>query len=129
MPGQSSFAGLKQLASTAGKGLLLQMMPGMAGGALNQFFHEWHVDKDKIWHYVENDISLWSDLNDEQRANLHDALATIGRVDFITPQWVITSIKADFTEVAGLFLSSPAAAEWLVRQVHELKAGIDSQPA
>lgn len=124
MPKSTSFKALKQLASTAGRGILLQMLPSIAGGVLTRFFHEWKVDEGKILYYVENNVSLWSMLEDQQREDLRGAVAFIGRDEFITPEWVINSIKNDFTAVAGLFLSSPAAAEWLNRQVEELKAEI-----
>jgi hypothetical protein len=112
---------LKQYGGVIGKGLLLQMAPQIAGGYINELFHQWNVDIDKITKDVQANRSLWEDVKPEQKEQLSNLATRMGNLDFITPEFVIESIKTDFPAVASLFLGWPEAQEWLARQLEELK--------
>jgi len=112
---------LKHYTSVFGSGLLKQMAPEIAGGMLNELFHKWDVDVDKIVTDVQRDRSIWDDLQPDQRKHLMNLANRIGNLDFITPNMVIESIKKDFPAVASLFLSWDEAQEWLCRQIDHLK--------
>lgn len=111
---------LKGFGSILGKG----MVPGIAGGFINELFHQWHVDVAMITQYVQNNQSLWDGLTPDMRNQLGVVAEKVGNLDFITPEFLITSIKKDFSGVASLFLKWPEAAEWLDRQINDLKAGL-----
>lgn len=112
---------IKEIGGIFGKGLLLQMAPGIAGGFINDYFHEWKVDEAKIAADVRNDRCLWANLTEEQWRQIGDAAQAIGGLDFLTPGLVIDSIKKDFPTVASLFLNWPEASEWLSRQLDMLR--------
>jgi len=97
------------------------MAPQVAGGYINQLFHQWNVDVHKITEDIQSNRSLWEDIKPEQKEQLSSLAARIGNLDFITSELVIESIKTDFPAVASLFLGWPEAQEWLARQLDELK--------
>jgi len=100
---------------------MLEMAPGIAGGIINELFHQWHVDVAKITQDVQSDRSLWDGMKPEQRNQLKSLPRRVGNLDFITPAFIINSVKKDFPSVASLLLNWPEANEWLVRQIEELK--------
>jgi len=116
---------LKRYAGAAGTGLMKQVAPGIAGGFINELFHQWHVDVAKITKNVQDNRSLWDELRTDQRKQIGDLSQKVGNLDFITPEFLINSIKKDFPGVASLFLNWPEAAEWLARQIDDLKAGVN----
>ena len=112
---------LKEYGGAIGKGLLLQLAPGVAGGIINELFHQWDVDVAKVIKDVQANRSLWDDIKPEQKEQLSNLASRIGNLDFITADLVIESIKNDFPGVASLFLGWPEAREWLTRQLEDLK--------
>jgi len=118
---------IKQYGGVFAKGLMLQMAPGIAGGIINELFHQWKVDRAKVTLDVQHNRSLWEDMKPEQRKQLNSLSKRIGNLDFITTDLVITSIKKDFPLVASLFLGWPEAQEWLERQIEDLKKQASSE--
>jgi len=116
---------IKHYGGIFGRGLLLEAVPGMAAGAINGLFHQWNVDVDTITEYVQNNRSLLEEMSPETKNQLAFAAQKVGNLDFITPIFFLNSIKKDFPEVAALFLRWPEAAEWLAKQIDELKAGVN----
>jgi hypothetical protein len=120
------FDKLKPYASILGKGLLLQMAPGIAAGIINELFHQWNIDVARINQDVQQNRSLWDVMDPKYREQLKTVGSAIGTLDFITPDFIAQSIKEDFPAVATLLLGSPEALEWLTRQINELKGGLES---
>ncbi len=118
---------IKQYGGVFAKGLMLQMAPGIAGGIINELFHQWKVDRAKVTQDVQHNRSLWEDMKPEQRKQLNSLSKRIGNLDFITTDLVITSIKKDFPLVASLFLGWPKVQEWLERQIEYLKKQASSE--
>jgi len=112
---------LKRYADVFGKGLLLEMMPEVAGGVLVALFKKWSIDFPKVTRYVENDISLWERLSDHDREQLKVMARCVSDVDWLTSDWIIKSIKKDFPSIASLFLDDDEAHVWLEKQGEELK--------
>lgn len=117
---------IKKRLAPFGKGLMQEMVPGMAAGAITEMFHQWHVDVAMITQYVQNNQSLWGEMDEGKRRELAVLAQKVGNLDFITPEFLINSIRRDFPGVASLFLNSPSAGEWLKRQIEELKEGVNS---
>jgi hypothetical protein len=107
-----------------GKGLIVQLVPGMAAGVIIELFSEWKVDVASITRDVQNNHSLSADLKEEQKQQLAQVARQVGSLDFITSEFVINAIKKDFPAVASLFLNWGMAGKWLERQINELKEGI-----
>lgn len=116
---------LKQYAGMFGTGLIQVAAPGIASGFINELFHQWHVDVDKITEDVRNNRSLWGEMELEDHKQISNLAKKVGTLDFITPVFFINSIKKDFPGVASLFLNWPEAGEWLARQIDDLKAGVN----
>jgi len=112
---------VKRYAGMFGTGLLRQMAPEIAGGMLNELFHTWKVDVDKICRDVQNDRSIWDEMKPDQRKQIVGVARSMGNLDFLTVDVVVNGIKKDFPAVAGLFLSWPEAHDWLTRQLDILK--------
>jgi len=102
------------------------MAPGIAEGAINQLFHEANVDVIKLGDYVQHNRSLWDQLSPQQQAELKSTSLLLGDLDFITPELIVNAIKQDFWLVANLLVNWPEAADWLERQINELKERIAS---
>lgn len=115
---------VKPYAGILGKGLLLEMAPGIAGGVINELFHQWKMDVSRVTKDVQSNRSLWDDMTPDQREQLKNLGSRIGSLDFVTPDLIVNSIKKDFPAVASLFVGWPEAGEWLDRQVNDLKAGV-----
>lgn len=123
-----SIDSIKRHLAPFGKGLMQEMVPGMAAGAITEMFHQWHVDVPMITEYVRSNQSLWGGMGEEKRKELGILAQKVGNLDFITPEFLINSIRKDFPGVASLFLNWPEAREWLERQIEELKEGVQQEP-
>jgi len=118
---------LKQYAGIFGTGLLHQIAPEIVGGIINEFFHQWRVDVDKVIDNVQRNRCIWDELKPEHRRQLNSLAKKVGDLNFITSTMFINSIKKDFPAVASLFLGWPEAMEWLKRQIEELKAQVNNE--
>jgi hypothetical protein len=112
---------LKGYGSMLGKGLLLQMAPGVAKGVIRELFTQYQVTVEKVVDDVKNNRPLLDNIGEEQLKNLKGAGSALGNLDFIDAKFVIDSIKDDFPAVASLFLSWTDANQWLLRQINALK--------
>ena len=120
---------LKQYASILGKGLMLQMAPGIAAGLANRLFHHLNVDVQGVIQRVQNNSSFWDELDENVQLEVKDLAGRLRNLDFITAELIIAGIKKEFPAVAGLFVSWPEAMDWLRRQVADLKTRVlDNNP-
>jgi predicted DNA binding CopG/RHH family protein len=122
---------LKHYGGILAKGLVPQLIPGMAAGLITDLLHQWNVDLSSITSDIENNHSLWQRLEEENKQQLAFAAKKIGSLDFITKEWFINAIKSDFSAIASLFLNSARAGQWLQSQIDEIKReieAINSQP-
>lgn len=120
---------LKEYAGILGKGVMLQMAPGIAAGLANRLFHHLNVDVQGIIRRVQNNSSFWDELDENVQVEVKDLAGRIRNLDFMTAELIIRGIRKDFPAVAGLFLSWPEAMEWLKRQVADLKIRVlDNNP-
>jgi len=119
---------LKHLASPIGKGLMQEMVPGIAGGVIVELFHQWNVDVARITEDILRDRSLWTEMGPDERKQLAVFARQLGNLDFMTAELIIDSIKGDFPAVASLFLNWPEAGQWLTRQINDLKRELAAEP-
>jgi hypothetical protein len=117
---------LKQYGGLLGRGLLLQMVPGMAEGFINKLFHDWKVDEDKLKEDVLHNKSLCENMQPDQKRQLSALQQRMGNLDFITSDLVIKSIKGDFPKVASLLHNWPEGKEWLAKQIEDIKKEVSS---
>jgi hypothetical protein len=115
----------KQYGRTFGRGLITEMVPGMAAGLIVDLFHEWNVNLASITSDIQNNRSLWGGLEEEQKQQLAFAARQIGNLDFITPEFFINAIKKDFPDLASLLLNWNMAGQWLQRQIDDMKTEIE----
>jgi len=119
---------IKEVANTFARGLMLQMAPEIAGGLINELFHQWNVDIAKVTEDVRENKSFWFMMEPEQHEQLRVLAEKLGEVDFLTADVVINGIKKDFPGVASLFLNWPEAGEWLFLQIEDVKARARPRP-
>lgn len=117
---------LKQYGNILFKGGLIKVAPGIAGGMLVKLFKIQKVDKDKAINWVENNTSLWSQLEPNHQAMLKDLANRAGNIDWFDADWVISSLKGDLPAVASLFLGWKKANNWLKRQVEIIKKEVET---
>jgi hypothetical protein len=118
---------IKQCLAPFGRGLMQELVPGIAAGTITEMFSNWGVTVAMITEYVQSNQSLWGEMEQEKRKQLGILARKVGSLDFITPEFLINSIRKDFPGVASLFLNSPSAGEWLERQIDELKEGVQQE--
>jgi len=119
-------ANFKKYGGLFAKGIMAEMAPGVIGGALVELLRDRKVDVQKVTEWVEKNVSLWDALSEEHQGNLHDAIQKVGsieNIDWLTPDWVINSIRHDFPAVASLFVGWQKASNWLRRQTEIIKEG------
>lgn len=107
---------------------MLQMAPEIAGGLINDLFHQWNMDVAKVTEDVRENKSFWFKMDPEQHEQLRVLAEKLGDVDFLTPDVVINGIKKDFPGVASLILNWPEAEEWMLLQIADVKARVRPRP-
>lgn len=112
---------LKRYAGIFGRGLMLEMAPGIAGGIIKNLFQRWQVDVAKLTEAVQQNRSLWAQASEEQQQQIKTAARLIGNLDFLTTELVIKSIKEDFPAVASMLQSWTNANLWLTRQLEDVR--------
>ena len=112
---------LRQYVDIFGKGLVREMAPEIAAGVLLELLQLWRIDIQVITEHVNNNRSLWENLDEKRRNTLKKVARRVGNLDWISIDWVIVAIKKDFPSVASLILGWPEAHAWMERQVEELK--------
>lgn len=114
-------AKLKGFGSSLGGGMLQGAMPDIVGGVINSLFHQWNVDMVKITEKVQGNQPLWENIDPNNRTLIKELANRVNNLDFITPDWLIDSIRDDFPAVASMISSWPKAKQWLAEQIEELK--------
>ena len=74
------FDQLKQTIAPFGKAMVNQMAPEMAQGFINNLFHQWEIDKNKVQSDVLNDRSLLERVTPEQEARLRSVYELLGNL-------------------------------------------------
>ncbi len=102
------------------RGILAEIAPVIAAGALLEFFDNWRIDLKVIESHVEHNTSLWVDMEPVHLYRLQSVYKRFGNLEFITPEWVISSISKKYPGIASYMMTEPATS-WLKKQVEELK--------
>lgn len=117
---------IKNYAQALGKGMLLDMVPSIAKGLINDLFGEWNASVSKITADIHADRDFWSNLTDEQWEHFRKVRDMLGDMDFLTADLVVNAIAKDYPGIASLFLNSPMAYQWLEKQMASLKKRLES---
>ena len=117
---------LKQYGNILLKGGLIEVAPGIAGGMLVELLKTRNVDIKKASNWVENNTSLWDQLEPNHQAMLKDLVKRAGNIEWLDADWVISSLKGDLPAVASLFLGWRKANNWLKRQVEIIKKEVET---
>lgn len=120
---------LSKYGGVFGKGLLIMAAPSIAKGMLVEMFKREKVTVTSTTALVNDNIKLWDTFAPNLQESLKVLASKIGNTEWITPAWIIDSIKNDFPSVASLFLGWKKAGNWLTRQVQIIKEEITSDKA
>jgi hypothetical protein len=112
---------LTKAAPLLGKGLLSQLAPQVVKGALVELFGK-KIDFDGLVDYVRNDVNLWGKIEPEKQLQLKNLARKIGRLNWLTPQYVIDALRKDQPAIASLFTGWRKASNWLERQIANVKS-------
>ncbi len=106
------------------RGVLAEMAPQIAKGALAEMLAGRKVDVEKVTLWVQNNSCLWDTLKPAEQDMLRRVRGDIGELDWLTADWIIDAIKDDSPAVASLFLGWKKANNWLERQARIIKEKI-----
>lgn len=103
------------------RGAIIQMAPAIARGMLLEMLKVRKVDVKTISKLVQDRANLWV-LAGEHYQELGRRIAVrVGNLDWMTAEWVIDAIKADYPAISSLFLGWKKASNWLERQIEFIK--------
>lgn len=112
---------VKKYGGFLGKGLIGEFAPEVIRGALVEMFRIRNLDVEKAIYWVETNSSLWDSLEPQYRERFSHLAHKVGKLDWLTADWVIESIKMDFPAVASLFLGWEEGRNWLEKQINQIR--------
>jgi len=105
------------------RAVLSEIAPGVIKGYLLEFLAREHMTVSKLTTYVESNKSLWSMVTPEYQTKIQNLAKGIS-INWLTPHWLIDSVRNDFPSLASLFMSDPDAARWLQDQVRIIREAL-----
>ena len=75
---------------------------------------------------VEENKNLWAILPPEHYDKIQRVASQVGNVNWLTVEWLIEAIKKDHPAIASLFLGWKKGANWLGRQLEEIKKNVEA---
>ena len=114
----------KKLSGFFGKGIIVQMAPQIAQGALVELLKAKKVDVKKATQWVESNNELWKELEPSHQERLKMLARKAGRVDFLNVDWAIDAMRKELPALASLFLGWRKANNWLARQIEIMKTNM-----
>jgi hypothetical protein len=114
----------KRYRDILGKGFIAEMAPGIARGALSELFQQGRVGVSEATQWIESNKSLWASMSPEYQEQMRSLVKKMGRIDWLTFNWVIDGLKESSPAVASLFLGWDKGRNWLKRQVDEIKRNL-----
>ena len=118
---------IKKVGNLLSKGLISQVAPDVAKGAIVEIFRGWKLDVKKTTAWVQENRSLWDSMGAEHQNQLKLLVQKVGSIDWLGAEWAIKALKGDFPAVASLFLGWPKAHHWLERQLEIIKKQVRQQ--
>ncbi len=115
---------IRNLGGFLGKGIISQMAPQIAQGALVELLKAKKVDIKKATQWVESNNELWKELEPEHQERLKMLARKAGRVDFMNVDWAIDAMRKELPALASLFLGWRKANNWLGRQIEIMRTNM-----
>lgn len=115
---------IKEYGGFMKNGILLRAAPKIVQGMLVKILKERQTDTKMATGWVLDNTSLWDSFSIEHQEAFRNLFRQVKNVDWITFEWIIDAIKADFPAVASLFLGWRKGNNWLQRQVDIIKEEI-----
>lgn len=119
-----SLLDIANIGSLLNSGLVNQFGPTIAKGLITEAHKKGKFNVDIIICYVREDIALWDTIPLEYRQKVQGQVKKIGRLDWLTTEWLLQSQREEIPEVCSLFLGWPEAMTWLDKQIREIKANL-----
>lgn len=114
----------KNLGGILRKGLVIEMAPQIARGALVELLRMRKVDVKKATEWVQSNSKLWDSLEPHHQERLKQLAHKVGNVDWMDVGWAISAMRGEFPAVASLFLGWKKANNWLIRQVEIMRVKV-----
>jgi len=117
---------LKKYVDIFTKGVAIYSAPGIAKGMLLELLRKRKVSVYTLSELVNNRTDLWN-LAGEYYQEMGRRLAVrVGNLDWITPEWVVESLKDEYPSIASLFIGWKKAANWLEKQTTLIRDNLQS---
>ncbi len=114
---------VKKLASSFVRGFILNNLPGIIKGMINEFLKKATVDT--IVQMVNSNESLWKRAGPKYYEKIQNVVLKAGDVSWLTADWLIDSMRVEHPAIASLFLGWKKSYNWLERQVKEIKESVE----
>ena len=110
------------LSSSLFNGLLINYAPGVLKGAMREYLGKIPF-KDMV-QWVNENRSLWDALPPNYQKVFADFGPKLGKLEWLTYDWVIESGCASAPSLASLFMGWPKGQVWLQNQINDIKIHI-----
>ena len=117
---------VKELGKHSMRGLIVNNVPLLFKGMINEFFTIYNVTPEMIIPMVENKESLWALVKPADYIKIQKALEQGGgNLDFLTMDWLLGALKEKHPAIVSLFVTWKKGQNWLTKQIVEVKTGVE----
>lgn len=117
----------KRYRNILGRGFVAELAPGIAKGALLEIFQQGRIGVSEATQWIESNKSLWGSMSPEYQEQMRSLVIKVGRIDWLTFDWVIDGLKDGSPAMASLFLGWKKGTNWLNRQIEEIKQEVTKE--
>ena len=115
---------LEKYRNPLARGVISQAMPGIIKGSLLEILSKEKVGVKRLSQWVITNHSLWT-MFEPYLGTKEDMIRKLGPYRWLTPEWLLDSIREERPDLVSLLENWPDGSAWLERQVVELKSHLD----
>jgi len=109
--------GLKRYGGFFAKGLASSLSPSIGKAILMQYFRVKQINVAKMIKCIENDTSLWSNIEPVYQDRLKKLAQKANNLNWLNAEQAIEMLRKEYPAMASLFLGWTKARNWLDRQM------------
>lgn len=125
----SSNPSLRGYLDVGTRGLVLQILPDVIKGMINELMSLHRVDVKMAVKWVKDDVKLWPMFGIQQNDKIKNLIVRlrISKMDdsWITTTWLLEGIRKQHPALYSLMMGWPEGYAWCNRQVADIKNELD----
>jgi hypothetical protein len=110
---------LEQYTDIVGKGIFANALPSIFRDMVLNLLKDAKVKDAIIWATTNHD--LWAEISPKQRSLYISLGPKLGKMNWLTADWLIEAIGPERPDLSSLFASWPAGKVWLTGQITQIK--------